>query len=67
MSVCIKLLEKLVAIPSVNPVYGGPGEADVEGEEVGLDERKMTLMMMFVIREEVGRETSPRKSKSPCV
>ena len=30
MSVCIKLLEKLVAIPSVNPVYGGPGEADVE-------------------------------------
>lgn len=30
MSACIKLLEKLVAIPSVNPVYGGPGEADVE-------------------------------------
>jgi len=30
MSACIELLEKLVAIPSVNPVYGGPGENGVE-------------------------------------
>lgn len=30
MSACIELLEKLVAIPSVNPVYGGPGENDME-------------------------------------
>ncbi|HCR29697.1 MAG TPA: hypothetical protein DIV79_06760 [Opitutae bacterium] len=30
MSACIELLQKLVAIPSVNPVYGGPGEKDVE-------------------------------------
>jgi len=30
MSECIELLEKLVSIPSVNPVYGGPGEKDVE-------------------------------------
>ncbi len=30
MSVHIELLAKLVGIPSVNPVYGGPGEADLE-------------------------------------
>ncbi len=30
MSECLKLLKDLVAIPSVNPVYGGPGESKVE-------------------------------------
>ena len=30
MSECLKLLKELVAIPSVNPVYGGPGEPHVE-------------------------------------
>lgn len=30
MNARIELLQKLVAIPSVNPVYGGPGEKDVE-------------------------------------
>jgi len=30
MSECLKLLTELVAIPSVNPVYGGPGESHVE-------------------------------------
>ncbi len=30
MSECLKLLKDLVAIPSVNPVYGGPGEPDME-------------------------------------
>lgn len=30
MSECLKLLKDLVAIPSVNPVYGGPGEREVE-------------------------------------
>lgn len=31
MSECLDLLRQLVAIPSVNPVYGGPGEAEMEG------------------------------------
>ena len=30
MSECLDLLKQLVSIPSVNPAYGGPGEADVE-------------------------------------
>jgi len=30
MSECLDLLKKLVAIPSVNPVYGGPGEKEME-------------------------------------
>ncbi len=30
MSECLDLLKQLVSIPSVNPAYGGPGEAEVE-------------------------------------
>ena len=30
MSECIELLKSLIRIPSVNPVYGGPGEAEVQ-------------------------------------
>lgn len=45
MSECLNLLRRLVAIPSVNPVYGGPGEAEVESfvrqflSESGIDFR----------------------------
>lgn len=49
MSECIELLDSLIRIPSVNPVYGGPGEAQVQAfvenwlERNGIDYRRQEV------------------------